>query len=270
VAVPAPTAFGSFSNLVSDGELIGRAYFLWEPADLGQPDGSGRETVVFVLRPTLPNAPKDPVAQPGDWLVRPISVGRDLGSFPLDLFIQRDDTIPGYRSGGRQSRFDDTAYQLFDASGRIVETDQGANSPILRSGTLNGLVSSPSVHLVGAASRSGLQGLLPTALGFSGLGFNFGDPPRFRRGPDWLAATENSDVLRRPIPGGILTAGTRSGSYKAVNGTSFAAPQLARALAEGLLGVDWSQESAGSDPGQVFGLGGVDERRAAMGIVAPL
>lgn len=262
VAATAPAQFGVFANLTSGDDIIGRAYFVWEPADLRAPDGRGREAMVLVLRPTLPAKPKDPFAHPGDWLVRPVATGADLASFPLDLFVQRDDTIPGYRNGGRQSRFDDTAYQLFDASGRVVETDQGSASAILRSGTLNALGSSASVHVVGAAVPNEP---INKTLGFSGIGFSFGDPPNFRRGPDFLAITEESPVLRR-----VLTTGTLSGSHTAVTGTSFAAPRLARAFAEGLLGIDWSRERRRSAPDQVLGLGSVNDRLDAADIVVPL
>jgi hypothetical protein len=56
-----------------------------------------------------------------------------------------------------------------------------------------------------------------------------------RMGPDALTVSEASTVHR-----GVLAAGTRSGSVAAMNGTSVAAPQIARVLIEQLIGGKFS------------------------------
>ncbi len=53
-----------------------------------------------------------PLARPGRWTVR------RTGNGALHLAIQRDDSLPSMRSGGRQARFEDPAHGTSDASGR--------------------------------------------------------------------------------------------------------------------------------------------------------
>ena len=72
------------------------------------------------------------------------------------------------------------------------------------------------------------DGRLPTytAAGTAGV------PPGTRAAPDYVVPTDDSLVHA-----GVLAAGSRSGSVVAMSGTSVAAPQRARALADRLAGV---------------------------------
>jgi hypothetical protein len=73
--------------------------------------------------------------------------------WPIYPTIQRDDMIPGFRGGGRQSRFADSLYQNHDPSGRVLagdRPDKPSQIPyIRRSGTLNSLATARDTVVVG-------------------------------------------------------------------------------------------------------------------------
>lgn len=232
VLAPIPEAFGAYVDLVFGGEIIGRAYFFFEPEDRKNPKSPGRETVVIVVRPTVPAAPGLPFVQPGDWSLRAVPLGERPSAFPVDFFIQRDDAIPGYRRQGRQSRFNDPTYRIYDDIGRVVEDDGEDDASILRSGTLNALACGRAMLLVGGTREPGNDENAPSQqpLAYVGRGFGDDDPESFRRGPDLLAPVERSPSLRS-----VTTASSRSGGTTAVTGTSFAAPRAVKAIASGLL-----------------------------------
>lgn len=159
------------------------------------------------------------VAPAGIWRVRV----RNAGSAPLsvDAWIQRDDAVRGFPPRGRQSHFVDPNYERFDHAGREVETDPEdgpGTSYIKRDGTQNGIATGDRTIVVGGYRKS--DGAA-ASYSSSGVGQEV-------RGPDALAVCERSAGRA-----GVLTAGTRSGGSKvAINGTSAAAPQVARWIAE--------------------------------------
>jgi hypothetical protein len=175
-------------------------------------------------------APDEVVAACGTWKVHL----RNLGSVPLDIhaWIQRDDSPYGYPVVGRQSRFDDPNYLRFDRQGRLlkydpphpsVETPPNA-SYVKRKATLNALATGRRTIVVAGIRRSNLQ-----AVDLSSTGSIVEGPAPQRNGPapDVAAVCDHSDPLM-----GELAAGTRSGSVVAMTGTSVAAPQIARFVAE--------------------------------------
>jgi hypothetical protein len=184
-------------------------------------DGSGRarQRVVLVAPPTVADRGAGP---PGDWRI----VLRATGDRPLraDLFIQRDDTLPGFRRRGRQSRFVDPGYAARGLDGRLAARDPDPPPTVRRAGTLNALAcaSGPEIEAVGGLveRREQDRKLPPKEALYSGLGFTTSE---YATGPRYMEISERS--VARP---GILAAATTSGPRLALGGTSVAAPQRAR------------------------------------------
>jgi hypothetical protein len=151
----------------------------------------------------------------GTWRVEIRNLG---GAVTVDSWIQRGDTPFGYPLFGRQSRFDDDAYERFDLAGRPQEEDN-ASSYIKRKGTLNALATGQHAIVIGGFRRSD-----KTPSRYSGSG-PVGTPGL--TGPDASAVADDSAVLH-----GVLAAGTRTGSVVALSGTSVAAPQVTRIVAK--------------------------------------
>jgi hypothetical protein len=112
----------------------------------------------------------------------------------------------------------------FDLAGRPEEIDVGPSS-IKRYGTLNALATGRKSIVIGGFRRSDYK-----ASRYSGAGPII-DPPSiggpWRDGPDATAVSDDTPVLH-----GVLAAGTRTGSMCAMNGSSVAAPQITRLIAD--------------------------------------
>ena len=169
------------------------------------------------------------LAPPGVWRVH---VRRDelAAGLQVNAWVQRDDTIYGYPSRGRQSFLVNTCYRRFDDQGRPIVEDEGANQgcAIRRRALVSAVATGKRVIVAGAyrlreqeaADYSAGEPITPAR----------GEPsdPCHRK-PDALMISEGSRVHR-----GVLAAGGRSGSVKPMGGTSVAAPGLARWLAKRL------------------------------------
>ena len=168
-------------------------------------------------------------APAGDWQIAVRS--RSGSNEAIHFYIARNQTNPDALPRGRQAFFVDDGVYGRDRHLRAPKDDPDPpQSPIRRRGTLNSLATGAcgrGVVVVGSAylrerTRTGYSSEGPAA---------GGQPPR--RGPDILAPTDISCALR-----GIVAAGTLMGQTVRVSGTSFAAPQVARALANGQW-ADW-------------------------------
>lgn len=136
----------------------------------------------------------------------------------VKLYIQRDDTPSGYRMRGRQSYFEHPkSHERDPASGAYTSWDL-EQCPITHVDTLTAIGNGGATVLVGAARD--LATYPPSDYTASG-------PTVARRGPDLAGVSDDTRLAS-----GILAAGTRSGSRVAMGGTSVAAPQVARAIAE--------------------------------------
>ncbi|HEX4894332.1 MAG TPA: S8 family serine peptidase, partial [Hyphomicrobiaceae bacterium] len=131
------------------------------------------------------------------------------------------DTAYGFPTAGRQSYFDDPSYERRDWKGHVVLTDK-PDSPVKRRGTLNAIATGddPRIIVMGGYVLS-----TGRAADYSSSGPTSGT----RTGPDALAMSD-----RTPVLGGVLAAGTRSGSRVAMNGTSVAVPSVTRMIAREL------------------------------------
>ena len=180
--------------------------------------------------------PTAPIAPSGAWTITLIN--RHLSGETVDAWIQRDDTPFGYPQRGRQSYFEHPLYLRYDydRDGRAVDVDD-PRCPVKRDGTMNAIATGKRTVVIGGlhskeatTSIYSAGGLLPTPAN---------EPQGFRKGPEALTVSEDSRVH-----GGILGAGTRSGSVVALGGTSVAAPRITRWIAE-----TFSQPVAGPDAG---------------------
>jgi hypothetical protein len=175
---------------------------------------------VVALLPTAFDEPPTQLAPSGTWKIllqnTTTSVIEDV-----EAWIQWDDRPLGYPRSGRQSVFLDERYVRFDPiSGREIETDDGS-SIIKREGSINAIATGSESVVVGGFNRQQLTVVKYSAGGPVTRTAGALD----RAGPDALAVSHQS-VLRS----GVLAAGTRSGSRVAMNGTSVAAPQIAREI----------------------------------------
>lgn len=188
-----------------------------------------RDRIQLMLAPTATLHPSAPVAPAGTWeiIVENKDPNRAAG---IEAWIQRDDTPYGWPITGRQSRFDDPKYVRFDPSERYVRSraaglelavDTSA-SCVKRAGSINAIATGNETVVIGAFRKSD-----QTAAGYSA-----GAPlePEWKRvgfNPDAMAVGDDSVYC-----GGVLAAGTRSGSCVAMRGTSVAAPQVTRWIAD--------------------------------------
>ncbi len=132
-----------------------------------------------------------------------------------ELYIQRDDSLVGFELEGRQSFFDHEA--AFERDKKTGAYTSIGKSPITNKGTLNAIGGGEPL-LVGAADGS--KNCFPTPYTASG-------PTSLDCGPFASAICEEGKAFP-----GIYAAGSRSGYKVALQGTSMAAPQLARAIAD--------------------------------------
>lgn len=194
---------------MQDDEVLGAVVWLDRVAT-----GRGRMILVAVA-PTTTGPGTRRAAPAGTWSVRVKANGRNSN---IEAWIQRDDTPFGFPRRGRQSRFDDPAYERFDALGRLRETDN-EESCVKRAGTINAIGTGEHTVVVGGYRH---QDRAPAPYSAAGPTLN-----RERTGPDALTVSERSRGCR-----GVLAAGARSGSVVAMDGTSVAAPQVTRWIAE--------------------------------------
>ncbi len=208
-------------------DVTGPKGIVFQADYIAPPPSQGRARVLVSLGPTATDPPLDPTlptAAPGLWTVDVINSGS--ADLTIEGWIGRDGPIGGRRARGRQSYFDDPSYRRYDIDGRPAEFDPASNpSYVSRSRTLSGIATGAHPHIVG-----GFRRLPAPATGvpasYSSMGPVAGGP-RSRNAPDLLAPSEDSQVCR-----GVLAAGTFSGSTVTMNGTSVAAPQVARWLTD--------------------------------------
>lgn len=169
--------------------------------------------VLLAVAPTFALDATTPTAPAGCWSIELRNDGAD--PLPIAAWIQRDDRFAGSALGGRPSRFEDTDYQRFDALGRPLDTDPpGSSAWVSRADTINPIATGRHAVVVGAREAATGRASPYSAAGAA-------RPPQLTAVAD-AAAT-------RP---GILSHGTRAGSRVRANGTSLAAPQVARWLLE--------------------------------------
>jgi hypothetical protein len=197
-----------------------------------RPADQRRECITIAIRPTADDGAPTPVVPAGLWHIDIEPTEELEGPLKADLHVHRDDVGMFARGKGRQSYFDDPNYRQVEMVGGRPAAD-GPPPPlgstlVRREGTLNAYGYGEGTVLVAGYRHSDRQ---PAAYSASGA-------VHMRRrskdatgqplvGPDLAAVTDASPSLS-----GILGTGTYSGSVARLNGTSVAAPQAVRELAD--------------------------------------
>jgi hypothetical protein len=242
VSVTAPNGlatpfFGLTTSYVwSDGtRVLGRIDFYPPPA------GSKRGVIRIALAPTAGWGGSLTGVPSGVWQVRVQNRSKKkIGD--IDAWIQRDDTVHGYRRGARQSYFDDPLYARFDQGGRPIEWDlhpDTKKSYVKREGTFNAISSGSNSIVASGLIR---QSWKPAGYSASGPLYGQGRGGSNPHGPEIMAGSDDSASHN-----GILAAGSRSGSCVAMRGTSVAAPQVARLIAADIAGSGKGDRDAATD-----------------------
>ncbi|MBB4040389.1 hypothetical protein GGR34_002042 [Microvirga flocculans] len=174
-----------------------------------------RGMFLIALAPTAQLDPTATLSPAGTWTIELRNRGLSRAD-TIHAWIQRDDTLYGFPSQGRQSCFDHACYARYDHAGRDNEMDDAA-CVVKRDSTINGIATGQHPIVIG-----GYLGKEMVAAPYSAAGSSIPSASSPRK-PDALAISDNSRVHR-----GVLAAGTRSGSVVAIGGTSVAAPQVAR------------------------------------------
>jgi hypothetical protein len=208
---------GTLVVLQSNGKRLCEVEYAHSPLP------TDRGMFLVTLQPTADLDPTAAIAPAGVWTVtlKNKSLGRrDV----VDARIQRDETLYGHPRRGRQSYFDEACYGRYDHAGRAREDDDPA-CLVRRMGTLNSIATGRAPIVTGGFQRRERKPAPYSAAG--PITPQLGAPPPHRAGPDAMTVSDDSRVHS-----GVLAAGSRSGSVVAMNGTSVAAPQLARWIAD--------------------------------------
>jgi hypothetical protein len=219
LAITSPTGasmtldeFGAASLGTPHGDYAWAYWTPWQP--------SNRARFTIILQSTAHPDPATPVAQlapAGTWRLDLTHSGELRPSDLVQAWVRRDDHIYGFPLRGRQSFLDDIHYRRFDHAGRNEEFDN-ALSPVRRESTINSMATGDTAIVIG-----GYLGKERRPANYSAAGARRPPPRR----PDAMAVSEDSFVHA-----GVLAAGSRSGSVVAFGGTSVAAPQVARRVAD--------------------------------------
>jgi hypothetical protein len=185
-------------------------------------------TVNGRVKVTLTTAPTEsdptvvvgpPIVRSGLWTVAIHNSGTTAGE--VHGWIRRSDTQAGRSAKGRQSYFDEASYTRFTLSGAPQAYDPTPPAVVQRAATLSGAATGHSTFVIGGHVGATAQ---PARYSSQGPQCN---PARTRNAPDWLERSDDSLACH-----GVLAAGNRAGSVAAMNGTSAAAPQAARRIAD--------------------------------------
>jgi len=187
-----------------------------------------RERILLAINPTVRNDECRQIAPSGRWKVSLRNLTRKL--ITAHVYVQRDDTPFGYPRRGRQSYLDHAgAYDRDPQTGDYRLQEKGSH--IIYTDTLSSIATCPMtsgdhVIVVGAAEAS--EALPPSDYPPS-ADYTSSGPTKGRAGPDCSAFADEGDALW-----GVLAAGTFSGSAVKFSGTSVAAPQIVRQVADQL------------------------------------
>lgn len=194
----------------------------------------GQGMILMSVAPTSPASTAIESAPIGNWDIEIENLHTE--DIDIQAWIQRDETPYTFPLFGRQSRLADPNYIAFDQFGYALDMDPAVrpNPPspvpdwtkafISRKSTLNAIATGAETIVVGGFQRgNGIPARYsssgPTLDNSSGVSAGFA--------PKVVAVSDDSTVTR-----GVLGAGTRSSAVTAINGTSVAAPQITRWIAE--------------------------------------
>jgi hypothetical protein len=187
---------------------------------------TGHCRVLVVTAPSEPEDEKSPRVDAGAWT---IVIRRDGNAAQLSgdirCWIQRDTDPADLRSGARQSYFDEPDDARYENDGSLRERDT-PEALVRRFGSLNGLATANGAMSVagfrlGAGLGSSPDQARPVCYSCAGTEGAAPSDPR-------ITCASMSDRAKA-LPG-TIAAGTRSGARSVLQGTSVAAPFVARQL----------------------------------------
>jgi hypothetical protein len=179
------------------------------------------------VKPTIASA--ELVAEHGDWRIRVAGVPHHHPHHhdaDVHAYVARTDPNMGVRTGAKLSYFVDPEWERSRSASASCKYDNGEfdnrGSLIRRYGTLNGIATAKddSVHVAGGYIIANQRKSTYSSAGRA-------RPDSLRLGPDYVLPCDESYALQ-----GIRAGGTRSGTVFRLIGTSTAAPQLARQVAD--------------------------------------
>ena len=219
---PVYSRAGSRQILLNDDEqIIAELVYSFEKKP------TNRGLITLLLNPTTSHEHCTDLVTPGRWKIE-IQKNELEHDQNVEIWIRRDETLPGYPPYGRQARFDNADYVRFDEFGAPLATDPPkSHSPVKRAGTLSGFASATEPVLVAGFAQS--DGLLADYSSAGPITLREPHAKNNRYGPDVATRSDDSPVLS-----GVLSAGSHSGSMVRMNGTSVAAPLVARYIANAL------------------------------------
>lgn len=180
--------------------------------------GGCRQMALLALAPTRPAAGRDR-APHGRWTVSVAAASERPDSEAVHVYVARNSANMNGSRRSRDSYLYDPAYEA-TRHGRWPRQEPGT-SLVRRESTLSGITTGPGVTVVGGYVLGKEEGAADRAAPYTSSGARSGG-----RTPDWSQPSDESPFLR-----GIRAAGVREGTSIRLIGTSAAAPQLARKLA---------------------------------------
>ncbi|MCA0961265.1 S8 family serine peptidase [Salipiger bermudensis] len=207
---------GEIRNLTQGDQAVARIYHV--PEHRLDPETLQRNFYLLALAPTA-SLDLEPLVPSGAWQLAFRYDG--CAALDLELQVQRDDSLVGYRAGARQSYFESAEGYGWDQE-FFDYTQLGPDCAIKYAGSHSALATALTrqVFHVGAVRDDAQDDRLPPS-DYCGEGAAWSVP-----GPTVSAIADRS-FLR----GGVQGCGTLSGSTRFLNGTSAAAGRLSRALA---------------------------------------
>ncbi|KWV61010.1 hypothetical protein AS156_26785 [Bradyrhizobium macuxiense] len=195
------------------------------PAGVDVPIVWGDDTMWRLqVEPTVV-APKIAAAEHGDWTIKVAGI---RAAAELHAFVARTDPNMGVAPGAKLSSFVDPTWERTRSAEANCIRSEGefdrSGSVVRRDGTLNGIATAEDagIHVAGGYILS--NGRKST---YSSAGPARSGPLTLRRGPDFVLPCDDSYALS-----GVRGGGNRSGSVFRLTGTSAAAPQFAREIAD--------------------------------------
>lgn len=195
-----------------DGHDIARAYH----GTVALPQGGYRQTVTLVLEPTCPDRLGQGWIAPGMWH---LSLPADAAPGDHAISLQRDEVLRGFPREARQSRLHDPAYRDRDDTDRaiLLDPEGQASNRVQRGDTVNAYATGRRTLRAGVVTRR------------EGSVANYNSLIGADHAGDLLVAVD-----RGVCHAGMSICGRGSGSFSVMSGSSLAAPQVTRWLAEQL------------------------------------
>lgn len=166
------------------------------------------------INPTASLAPDAAIACSGKWGISLHLAETAQIAAPVQVWIQRDESLPGFGPLGRQPYFDNPCYRKFDAAGAPQAVDPPGDCPVRRTGSISGFTGGTRPLVIGGYTRSNgrMSDYSATALESGPF-------------PDAAAPSDDSPALP-----GVISAGSACGAMVRISGTSVAAPLVTRLL----------------------------------------